>query len=79
VVSILACLLDDIEQHLKTFVDQSPNAWVFRGEKDRAAQVNLECALASNDRVAEVGFEGLRFHDLRHIGKTLAASAGWEH
>ena len=75
VVSIPASLLGEIEQHLGTFVDPSPDAWVFRSEKGIVPRKSNWSVLWRRV-TASVGIQGLHFHDLRHTGNTLAASTG---
>ena len=75
VVSIPASLLGEIEQHLATFVGPSSDAWVFRSEKGIVPRKSNWSVLWKRV-TASVGIEGLRFHDLRHTGNTLAASTG---
>ena len=73
-VAIPAAIVPDLEQHLAN-VGSDPEALLFvtsTGGPMRPA--TLHAAWQRSCR--RVGVEGLRFHDLRHTGNTLAAATG---
>jgi integrase len=73
VVSLPASVIPDLERH--QFVGTADGAWVFRGPKGAVPRKSNWSAYWR--RVcANAEVDGLHFHDLRHIGNTLAASTG---
>ena len=74
-VSIPAAIIPALVHHLEQFAEPGPDGVVFVGSKGgplRRANFNTTWhALAR-----EAQLEGLRFHDLRHTGNTLAAMTG---
>jgi len=74
-VSLPPHLLPVLGEHLDRWVERSPDALVFTGDKGgwlRRSQWNSRWREAR----AAVGLPHLAFHDLRHTGNTLAASTG---
>jgi integrase len=74
-VSIPAAILPALEQHLATYSEPGPDGVVFVGPKGgplRRGNFNHSWKMLT--RAAEL--DGLRFHDLRHTGNTLAAMTG---
>jgi integrase len=68
-------MADEIEHHLRTYVERSPNAYVFLGPKGaRPTRANFH-RIWSKART-KVGLPDLHLHDLRHTGNTLAAETG---
>lgn len=68
-------VLPFLEDHLNTFVGAGTDAWLFPGQGD------LQIHAVSLDRKwrearIAIGKPEVRFHDLRHSGLTLTASAG---
>lgn len=63
-----------IEEHLATFVAPGPHSLVFTGTKGGPLRPHVLAAKWSGAREA-VGVS-YRFHDLRHLGATLAAATG---
>lgn len=64
-----------LQEHLTCFVEPSPSAWVFTGDKGgplREAVWQQEWAKAR----VKIGLPDLHFHDLRHVAATLAAETG---
>lgn len=73
-VAIPAAIVPDLEQHL-AIVGSDPEALLFvtsTGGPMRPATLHAAWQRACR----RVGVEGLRFHDLRHTGNTLAAATG---
>jgi integrase len=74
-VAIPAVLVPDLDAHLATWAVPGPQHLVFPGETGRPFRTaTLHAAWHRALRAA--GITGLRFHDLRHTGNTLAASTG---
>ena len=74
-VSIPTVLIADLEAHLATWAEPGPQNLVFPGETGRPFRTaTLHAAWHRALRNTEI--VGLRFHDLRHTGNTLAASTG---
>lgn len=75
-VSIPAALFDEIRHHLDTYAQPGAEGPVFVGPgggRLRRSNFRKQVWLPAT-RAA--GLDGLRFHDLRHTGNTLAASTG---
>ena len=75
VVALPGKLVAEITDHLGRYVPPGPDVLVFTGEKGaslRRGNWNIKWRAA----VAASGMNGLRFHDLRHTGNTLAAATG---
>ncbi len=73
-IAIPAAIVPDLERHLAT-VGPDPDALLFvtkSGGPMRPATLHAAWQRACG----RVGIEGLRFHDLRHTGNTLAAATG---
>jgi integrase len=75
VVTIPAAVLPDVRAHLERYVGPEPTAVVFTGPVGGRLPGG---AFASSFAAAcgRLGLTGVRFHDLRHTGNTLAASTG---
>ena len=76
IVSIPDALIEEIRHHLDTFAAAGPQGALFVG---RAGGRLRRSNFRKNSWVPAthaVGVKGLRFHDLRHTGNTLAASTG---
>ena len=74
-VAIPPAILPEIEAHLASFVGVEADAMLFSnlsGGPLRRATFYTVWGRASK----RVGITGLRFHDLRHTGNTLAAMTG---
>jgi integrase len=74
-VAIPPAILPEIEAHLASFVGVGPDEMLFSnlaGGPLRRATFYTVWGRASK----RVGITGLRFHDLRHTGNTLAAMTG---
>ncbi len=75
VVSVPTTVLRGIQVHLDTYVAPGAEAFVFRGPKG-ALPARSNWSVMWRRVAADAGVPGLRFHDLRHTGNTLAASTG---
>ena len=74
-VAIPNFLLPDVQAHLDRFVGPGPDQFVFRGASGIVPRRSNWSTMWR--RVAlKADVEGLRFHDLRHTGNTLAAATG---
>ncbi|MGP4030350.1 tyrosine-type recombinase/integrase [Actinomadura sp. 3N407] len=71
VVSMPPEVIPDLQAHLDEFAEDGPNGRVFVGPLRRSG-----FRLIWNKVRADVGLPDLHFHDLRHVGNTLAASTG---
>jgi integrase len=75
-VSIPAALVDEVRQHLDTYAQPGTEGAVFvgpAGGRLRRSNFRKQVWLPATHAV---GLDGLRFHDLRHTGNTLAAATG---
>ncbi|MEU5690735.1 tyrosine-type recombinase/integrase [Actinosynnema sp. NPDC020468] len=60
--------------HLEEFTGSAPDAWVFTGQRGNPLRRgDFNPRTGWKKAVAAIGVPGLRFHDLRHTGNTLAA------
>jgi integrase len=77
-VALPELLLPDLRRHLKKFTDAADEALVFTGEKGAMlSRGNWHTTVSWVPSVKAAGLpEGFHFHDLRHTGNQLAASAG---
>jgi integrase len=63
-----------IVEHLAKYVKNSPDAWVFTGDRGNPIRSgNRNLLTGWKEAVVSIGRPGLHFHDLRHTGNTLAA------
>jgi integrase len=77
VVTLPAAAIEVLGTHLSKHTADHPDALVFTGEKGAPLESgNFGRAVKWAKTVALVGLPGFHFHDLRHTGNTLAASAG---
>lgn len=74
-VAIPPIIIPEIEAHLVKFVGVEPDAMVF-SNMFGASMRRATFYTAWGRAVKQVGVKGLRFHDLRHTGNTLAAMTG---
>ena len=74
-VAIPAALIPDLEAHLAAWASPGPDELVFPGAAGRPFRTATLHA-AWHRALRAVAITGLRFHDLRHTGNTLAAAAG---
>ena len=75
VVAIPAALIPDLETHLAAWAPARPDELVFPSASGRPFRTATLHA-AWHRALRAIGMSGLRFHDLRHTGNTLAAAAG---
>jgi len=74
-VAIPAAIVPDLEAHLAAYAAGGPDGLVFAGPKGAPLHRGSWYYEWRRATLA-VGVEGLRFHDLRHTGNTLAAATG---
>jgi integrase len=76
-VSVPPTVVEAMREHLEEYVEDDPSAPVFTGPKGGVIwRGNFRKLTAWTKTVADLGFAGLHFHDLRHTGNTLAARSG---
>jgi integrase len=76
-VSIPPSVAAAMRSHMAAHVDDDPAALVLTGPKGRPIwRGNFRKLTAWRTLVADLGRDGVRFHDLRHTGNTLAARSG---
>jgi len=68
-------LLPELSQHLDRWVGPDPSAWLFCGPLG-APLVRRNFTVHWTQARAEAGLPAVRFHDLRHLSATLAATTG---
>ncbi len=74
-VAIPAAIVPRLTEHVRLYSEPGPDGLVFVGPKGGALRRgNLNNVWRR--LVVEAGLAGLRFHDLRHTGNTLAAMTG---
>lgn len=65
-----------LKQHMDTHVGAAADAFIFTGESGRTIwRGSFNKLVKWSEAVAAIGAAGLHFHDLRHIGNTLASRA----
>jgi integrase len=68
-------VLPDVADHLERWVGPEPDAWLFTGPKGAPlTRTNFSHHWTRARETA--GAAGVRFHDLRHLSATLAATVG---
>lgn len=74
-VALPAEIIPDLQAHLDTFAEFGPDGRVFVGPRGGPLRRSGFRRIWNKTR-ADVGLPDLHFHDLRHVGNTLAASTG---
>lgn len=75
-IAVPTAILPDLRTHLKDYVPDRPDAFVFTGPKGAVLRRgNFRTLVKWADAVTAIGAPGLHFHDLRHTGNTLASRA----
>jgi integrase len=77
-VALPELIVDDVRDHLTRFAKSGDAALIFVGEKGAMLKRgNWRRSVKWPDAIKQAGLpEGFHFHDLRHTGNHLAASAG---
>lgn len=76
IVTIPAAILPDLHHHLHHYAEPGPDGRVFRGPRGAGLRSSTFMARDFTPAVQRIGLSGIRFHDLRHTGNTLAAATG---
>lgn len=75
-ISIPRWLVSELEAHMDAYVGSSRSALLFTTAGGVAVRrASFQKLFNWTKVVADLGFEGLHFHDLRHTGNTLAAGS----
>ncbi|MEX5713776.1 tyrosine-type recombinase/integrase [Parafrankia sp. FMc6] len=75
-IAVPTAILPDLRAHLKDYVPDQPDAFVFTGPKGAVLRRgNFRTLVKWAGAVTAIGAPGLHFHDLRHTG--LDRSRGW--
>lgn len=74
-VAIPAVIVPDLETHLADWAAPGKDGFVFCGRRGQPLR-RASFYTAWQRATKAVGIEGLRLHDLRHTGNTLAAATG---
>jgi integrase len=74
-VALPAEIIPDLQAHLDAFAESGPDGRVFVGPRGGPLRRSGFRPIWNKTR-AKVGLPDLHFHDLRHVGNTLAASTG---
>lgn len=75
IVSIPPEIIPDLQAHLDEFAEDGPDGRVFVGPRGGPLRRSGFRRIWNKVR-ADVGLPDLHFHDLRHVGNTLAATTG---
>ncbi|WP_344265467.1 hypothetical protein [Actinomadura napierensis] len=74
-MSIPPEIVPDLQAHLDEFAEDGPDGRVFVGPRGGPLRRSGFRRIWNKVR-ADVGLPDLHFHDLRHVGNTLAATTG---
>lgn len=74
-IAIPSNVVEDLEHHLASHVDVTPDSWLFPSESGMPAYPRSLTRVWSTARLV-IGRPDLHFHDLRHSGLTWAAATG---
>jgi integrase len=76
-VTVPSLVMAAVRDHLTAYIEPDPAALVFTGPKGAPIRRgNARSLLRWADALDSLGLTGIRFHDLRHTGNTLAARSG---
>ncbi|WP_113699679.1 tyrosine-type recombinase/integrase [Nonomuraea lactucae] len=75
VVAVPPEIIPDLHKHVQTYAEPTPDGLVFVGPKGGMLR-RSGFSRTWNKIRTEAGLPDLHFHDLRHVGNTLAASTG---
>lgn len=76
-VTVPAMVMAAVAEHMDAYVEAGPASLVFTSPAGSALRRGTARRLLGwPDALAAVGLTGIRFHDLRHTGNTLAAQSG---
>jgi integrase len=77
VVALPAAALDALKTHMRDYVGEDPDSLIFTGAKGSHLRAStFGPAVKWRETAAALGLPDFHFHDLRHTGNNLAASAG---
>jgi len=76
VLTVPAAIVPDLRTHLECYAEPEPGGRVFRGPRGGGLRSSTFMARDFTPAVQRLGLTGIRFHDLRHTGNTLAAATG---
>ncbi len=74
IVTLPTFVTGELRRHMARYTDLGPDALVFPTRSGRTAYGAAQTAISRAMR--SMGLEGVRVHDLRHTGQTLAAREG---
>jgi integrase len=76
-VALPRAVAAELRKHLAEYVGRTRRRSCSRARRAlRSGRGNARRLMRWNDALAAVGLPGVRFHDLRHTGNTLAARSG---
>lgn len=76
-ITVPSVVMAAVAEHLDAYVEADPTSLVFTGPKGAPLRRGtVRTLLRWSDALERVGLTGIRLHDLRHTGNTLAARSG---